>query len=148
MYIVLELKDFNINNIFFQERIKNTVMDNSNFLRVVYSNDLFVLNGLFVKFNLNLHAIEKSFNKYKCLFDIKQHNDIIVQLSQIEQYIMRRYEFDNKTPVHRISEQLNNGFLKIFNEAILKEENEFILKIYGIWETDFEYGLTYKFIDV
>ena len=148
MYIVLELNNFNINNIFCQERIKNTVMDNSNFMRVVYSNEIFVLNGLFIKFSLNLNSIEKSFNKYKCLFDIKKNNDIIEQNSNIEHHILKRYMFEGKTPVHRISEQINNGFLKIFNEATFKEQNEFILKIYGIWETDFEYGLTYKFIDI
>ena len=36
MYIVLELDDLNINNIFYQEKVKNTVMDNSNFLRIIY----------------------------------------------------------------------------------------------------------------
>ena len=68
MYVVLDVADFNINNIFFQEKVKNTVMDNSNFLRVNYSNELFILNGIFIKFNLKLYAIEKSFNKFKCLF--------------------------------------------------------------------------------
>ena len=53
-----------------------------------------------------------------------------------------------KTPLYRISEQLNNGFLKIFNHIETKENNEFILKIYGIWETENEYGLTYKFINL
>ncbi len=148
MYIVLGLEDFNINNIFFMERIKNTVMDNSNFLRVVYSNETFVLNGLFIKFNLKLYAVEKSFNKYKCLFDLSQHTEIVEKIAMIEKHLIGRYTFENKTPIYRISEQLNNGFLKIFNEAICKGENEFILKIYGIWETDFEYGLTYKFIDI
>jgi hypothetical protein len=148
MYIVLDLDDFKINNVFFQERIKNTVMDNSNFLRVVYSNELFVLNGLFLKFNLNLSTVEKSFNKYKCLFDLKAHSDLVLKTSNCEQEILKRYVFENKTPVYRISEQLNNGFLKIFNEATCKTTNEFILKIYGVWETELEYGLTYKFIDV
>jgi hypothetical protein len=54
----------------------------------------------------------------------------------------------NKNPVYRITDQLSNGFLKIFNEAECKSKNEFILKIYGIWENECEYGLTYKFINV
>ena len=49
MYIVLKLEEFDINNIFFLERVKNTVMDNSNFSRVIYSNNIFTLNGIFVK---------------------------------------------------------------------------------------------------
>jgi len=148
MYIVLKLEDFDINNIFFLERVKNTVMDNSNFSRVIYSNDVFTLNGIFVKFNIKLFNIEKSFNKYKCMFDMRIHNDIVSKVSTIEHHIMNRYKFENKTPIYRISEQLNNGFLKIFNEITCNEQNEFILKIYGIWETEIEYGLTYKFINV
>lgn len=148
MYVVLELDDLNINNVFYQEKVKNTVMENSNFLRVVYSNELFVLNGIFVKFCLNLQTVEKSFNKYKCLFDAKMHSDIISKISTIEKNLMERHLFTNKTPVYRISEQLNNGFLKIFNETECTEKNDFILKIYGIWENECEYGLTYKFINI
>ena len=152
MYIVLDLYNFKTTHIFYQERIKNTVMDNSNFLRLTYSNELFTLNGIFIKFNLNLYMIEKSFNKFKCLFDTKTHHDIITQLTEIEKYIMENYShpkvMTKKTPLYRISEQLNNGFLKIFNHIETKEKNEFILKIYGIWETDNEYGLTYKFINI
>ena len=148
MYVVLELDDLNINNVFYQEKVKNTVMENSNFLRVVYSNELFILNGIFVKFLLNLQTVEKSFNKYKCLFDVKQHSDIITKISMIEKNLMERHLFTNKTPVYRISEQLNNGFLKIFNETECTDKNDFILKIYGIWENECEYGLTYKFINI
>jgi len=148
MYVVLDIDHFNINNIFYQEKVKNTVMDNSNFLRVNYSNDIFTLNGIFIKFNLQLYTIEKSFNKYKCLFDIKAHHDIILHFSAIEKHMMEKHSVTTKTPIYRISEQLNNGFLKIFNEAECKTNNDFILKIYGIWETDCEYGLTYKFINI
>ena len=148
MYIVLELDELNINNIFYQEKVKNTVMDNSNFLRIIYSNELFILNGIFVRFNIKLQTVEKSFNKYKCVFDIKSHNDIINKISTIEKKILERHISSNKIPVYRISEQLNNGFLKIFNEADCLEKNDFILKVYGIWENEFEYGLTYKFINI
>jgi hypothetical protein len=148
MYIVLELDDLNTNNIFYQEKVKNTVMDNSNFLRIIYSNELFILNGIFVRFNIKLQTVEKSFNKYKCVFDIKSHNDIINKISTIEKKILERHISSNKIPVYRISEQLNNGFLKIFNEADCLEKNDFILKVYGIWENEFEYGLTYKFINI
>jgi hypothetical protein len=148
MYVVLDIADFNHNTIFYQDKVKNTVMDNSNFLRVNYSNELFILNGIFIKFNLKIHTIEKSFNKYKCLFDIKHHGELITQFSAIEKHMLDKYNSGRQTPIYRISEQLNNGFLKIFNEAECKETNEFILKIYGIWETECDYGLTYKFINV
>jgi hypothetical protein len=148
MYVVLEIDDVKTNNIFYQEKVKNTVMDNSKFLRIVYSNELFMLNGIFIAFNLNLSSIERSFNKYKCIFDAKTNQDFIFKIANIEKNIMNGNTVVNKNPVYRITDQLSNGFLKIFNEAECKSKNEFILKIYGIWENECEYGLTYKFINV
>ena len=66
MYVVLGLDDIKHNNLFYQERVKNTVMDNSNFIRLVYSNELFILNGVFITFKLALNTVERSFNKFKC----------------------------------------------------------------------------------
>lgn len=148
MYIVVDLNQFNINNIFYQNKIKNTVMDNSNFLRILYSNELYTLNGIFIKFNLNLLSIEKSFNKYKCIFDNKMNNDVIIQICNIEKQMLDKLNYEHKKAIYRISDQLNNGFLKIFNDTECSNKNVFILKIYGIWDNDFEYGLTYKFINI
>jgi hypothetical protein len=150
MFIVLDINEFNLNNIFYHEKVKNTVMDNSNFLRILYSNELFTLNGIFIKFSFTLNGIEKVFNKYKCSFDNKilENQHIISKLKTIEHHILKRYHFENKTPIYRITEQLNNNYLKIFNEQSHGKENEFILKIYGIWESDYEYGVTYKFIAI
>ena len=150
MFIVLTINEFNLRNIFYQEKVKNTVMDNSNFSRIVYSNELFTLNGIFIKFSFTLTSIEKVFNKYKCSFDNKnqENQHIISKLKMIENHILKRYHFENKIPIYRITEQLNNNYLKIFNEQAYSKDNEFILKIYGIWETDYEYGVTYKFIAI
>ena len=150
MFIVLTINEFNLRNIFYQEKVKNTVMDNSNFSRIVYSNELFTLNGIFIKFSFTLNSIEKVFNKYKCSFDNKnqENQHIVSNLKIIENHILKRYHFENKIPIYRITEQLNNNYLKIFNEQSYNKENEFILKIYGIWETEYEYGVTYKFIAI
>ena len=150
MFIFLTINEFNLRNIFYQEKVKNTVMDNSNFSRIVYSNELFTLNGIFIKFSFTLNSIEKVFNKYKCSFDNKnqENQHIVSKLKMIENHILKRYHFENKIPIYRITEQLNNNYLKIFNEQTYSKENEFILKIYGIWETEYEYGVTYKFIAI
>ena len=38
MNIVLDIDDFKLENVFFQDSVKNTVMDNSDFIRTMYSN--------------------------------------------------------------------------------------------------------------
>ena len=90
MFIVLDINEFNLHNIFYHEKVKNTVMDNSNFLRILYSNELFTLNGIFIKFTFTLNGIEKVFNKYKCSIDNKiiENQHIISKLKVIENHIL------------------------------------------------------------
>ena len=47
----------------------------------------------------------------------------------------------------KIYEQLKNGNIKVFtNEMSYKiNNNAFVLKISGVWETEQNYGVTYKF---
>ena len=54
----------------------------------------------------------------------------------------------DKTPQYKIYEQIKNGNIKMFNDIGNKSICSFILKISGIWETQNNYGLTYKFIKV
>ena len=49
-------------------------------------------------------------------------------------------------PKYKIFEQIRNGNIKIFSDNIERNNTMFVLKIAGIWETDTNYGLTYKFL--
>ena len=73
--------------------------------------------------------------------------NIIDSLKNIEENILKKVEIKNKLPQSKIYEQLKNGNIKLFNE-VTKSSCSFILKISGIWETQFNYGLTYKFIKI
>jgi hypothetical protein len=149
MYVVVDANKINTNHIFFQERINNTVIENSKFIRIIYSNELFTLNGIFLNFSLQLSGIEKSFNKYKCMFDTNVNNETISILSYIEKTILQKINIKDKNPVYKISENLYFGFIKSFNNSVCNEDkNQFVIKIYGIWENNYEYGLTYKFINI
>ena len=59
MNVVLDIDDFKLENVFFQDSVKNTVMDNSDFIRTLYSTELFTLNGIFLKTNIYTSHIEK-----------------------------------------------------------------------------------------
>ena len=150
MNIAVPLDQFNINHVFFQEAIKNTIMNDSNFIRVIYSNDLCMLNGICIEFKLPILQVDKSFNKYKCTFDNKQSSEIIQAIYKLEYDILTKYGGKNKQPVSRISDQLKNGIIKVtnINSSSMNSSsiiNTFIIKISGLWSTELEYGLTYKF---
>ena len=53
MNIVLDINTIKKNNVFFCESVKNTVINNSNFIRIIYSNNEVMMNGLYIKFDIN-----------------------------------------------------------------------------------------------
>ena len=149
MNIVLTTDQFNINNVFFQEAIKNNIINESNFIRIIYSDEIAVLNGVCIEFTLPIINIDKFFNKFKCNFDKNINREIIQKMCKIENDIIMKCESINndKKPIFRISEQFKNGYIKfinLYNGFGNTNNAKFLIKIYGIWSTDVEYGLTYK----
>ena len=152
MNIVIDIDEFNKDHIFLQEPVKNNIIDDSKFIRIIYSTTIFSLNTVYIVFNLNIIHIENYFNKHKFSFNVKQNTKPINQLKCIEESILDKVFINNKKPVFRLYEQLNSGNLKLFKDSLklykLNSDNEFILKISGIWENEYDYGITYKFVDM
>ena len=145
MNIVKRIDQYDENNIFFCEPIKNNIMSDGNFIRIIYSTNTISLNGIYLLLNLNDITCEKYYNKYKCIFNTILNKDIIENIKTIEEHILKKYNIKNKTPQYKIYEQLRAGIIKLFNDIGIKQNGDFILKIAGIWETTNSYGLTYKF---
>lgn len=146
MNIVKNIDQYNEDNVYFLEPIKNNIMNNGNFIRIIYSTSLFVLNGIYININFNYTSVDKYYNKYKCSFDVIQYRELIDKLRIIEEGLIKKIAIFGKIPQFKIYEQLKNGNIKVFSETSDKIGNTFLLKIAGIWETETEYGLTYKFL--
>jgi hypothetical protein len=59
---------------------------------------------------------------------------------------LKKINIKNKFAQNKIYDQLKNGNIKIFSDVNPKTYmNTFLLKISGIWETETQYGVTYKF---
>ena len=148
MNIAKRLEQYKEFYVYFCEPIKNNIMTDSNFIRILYSNEFMTLSGIFLIININDMICEKYYNKYKCVFNPNYHNEMIQKIKQIEENLLQKCDIQNKTPQYKIYEQLKNGFIKIFHEVNPKQTNNFIIKISGIWETQNSYGVTYKFISI
>jgi hypothetical protein len=93
--------------------------------------------------------IVKKIDQYnECNFNVDNHIEIIEKIKVIEENLLKKIEIYNKIPQFKIYDQLINGNIKIFCETFSKSNNDFILKISGIWETQTSYGLTYKFTKI
>jgi hypothetical protein len=148
MNIVIRIDQYDDKCIYFCEPIKNNIMNDGNFIRILYTNPQVTLNGVYIFIKLNDILCEKYYNKYKCNFDIETHSDIINNLKVIEENILKKLNVKEKIPQYKIYEQIKNGNIKIFNDIGNKSSCSFILKISGIWETASNFGLTYKFVKV
>jgi len=155
MYLTIPANDFEINNVIISDKSKNNVIENSFFYRMYYSNDLVSMNGIYIKFNLYDLEIEEYYNKIKCNFSRYDDRNkfLIRQLTTIEHEILKNYIQLTQNPVYTIREQLMNYYIKLFH----KENNRLIgklssvsviLKISGLWLTNKEHGLTFRFIIV
>ena len=150
MLIALAPEQYKPNTIMFSEKIKNNILNNGYFYRIYYSDEYFTSNGLFIYFNLKNVKIEKYFNKIKCIFDKKANTKIISFIKNLEISILKSLPIiANKIFVHRIEEQLNNNFIKIFSNSEWSHETKsninILLKISGVWENNGEYGITFRF---
>ena len=118
MNIVKNIEQYDENNIYYCDPIKNNVMNNSNFIRIIYSTPLFVLNGINLFLSFNDINVEKYYNKYKCSFNISAHKDIIEYIRIIEANLLVNVNIMCKIPQYKIYDQIKNGNIKIFSENI------------------------------
>lgn len=145
MILITTLEQYNNDCIFFSEPTKNNIINESKFIKIYYSNELFTLNGIYMTLQINNILCEKYYNKYKCSFNYENNVTLIQTLKNIEEDILKKYSC-NKPPEFKLFEQLQNKYIKIFDEIPINKNNiKIILKISGLWETDYSYGLTYKF---
>lgn len=151
MNLILTPENYNINYIYFNDSIKNTVIDNSNFIKIMFSNTDLYLNGFYMLITLQDVSLEKYYNKYKCVIneDNTNNKNIIQFMFKLENELLHKYNnIKNKKLI--ISNQLKQNNIKLFIEnKDIKETKyqrlQFCLKISGIWEKNDEIGLTYKF---
>jgi hypothetical protein len=150
MNIIIDKNDFNPDNVFFQNSVKNIIMHDSTFTRIIYSNTLFALNSIILSIDLQITHFEKYFNKYKYFFNCNYENtrNELEKISIIEKQILDRIQLPGKNPVYRISQQLSYGNVKFYTDTIqYNSEQKIYIKLSGIWETENDYGISFKIID-
>ena len=149
MLLCLKENQFNKNYILINNKIKNNVINNSYFYRIYYTNDCFILNGVTIEFTLKNINIEKHFNKIKINFNKRDNLNTVENLLRVESELMNM--FNTKKKILLLKEQLENDFIKIVNnyKNITKQsEIKLILKISGFWESNYDYGITFRCLNI
>ena len=158
--IAENITNINTNLIIISEPIKNNIIPQSFFYKIIYSNNFITLNGLYILFELKNYSL----NKEKIYFNTDYNVDIINKLIAVERSLFNKLKL-NKNVIMKISDLLNNGYIKYclndydsnHNSNINSNNNSYInnedtnkikivLKISGIWESKENCGITFKFI--
>ena len=148
MNIIKTVDQYNIRHVYFNEPIQNTVIDNSKFIKIIYSNEEITLNGIYIILPITISSTESFFKKIKYSFDFSTNKQILEKIFNIEKNILNKYDL-KKEKKYLINDTLRSGYIKIFfNENEKKKSDQFILKISGLWENETEYGLTFKFLSI
>jgi hypothetical protein len=141
---IMNINQYNGNCIFFCEPIKNNVMTEGEFSRIIYASQCVTMNGIFLQIPFVVSSVSKYYNKYK--YTIELTNDIEL-IRELEINILSKMNKHNKIPQYNIYDHLSSGCVKIASEIQMQDKPiVIILKMSGVWETETECGITYKFI--
>jgi len=159
MNIILDISNFQVGYLYFLQPKQNMIMDGT-FSKIIYSNEFFSLNSIYLYLPLEIQCAEKIGNKctVKIAGNSPSNASIIQELSKIESRIIEYYKQihpnkGGKTSMASMHKQLLSGNLKLYKNYTISNEEiknsiQFILKISGIWESPTDIGLTYKIIEV
>jgi len=145
--MAIPIDHYNPSNIFFGEPIRNTIIENSVFRRIIYSHPEISFNSINIFFTFKNLTVKKFYNKWKCIFSDPINKTALMTL---EKNILDKLKMSMKTPVSSITHQVHNNMFKIFSDRMVSgifTNYTVVLRISGIWESETEYGITYKFVD-
>ena len=134
--------------IYFNEPIQNNIINESRYIRILYSTPNIVFNGIHVLIILSIDNIDRQYNKNILYYNTDKNTQAINSIKQIEKTILTKYS-SLKIPSYNLSELLDGGVIRLFTESTEKKKlMNIILKISGLWEDNETYGITYKFFSV
>lgn len=151
--LVLELNEYDPDCFYFLETEKNVLMDGL-FTKMIYTQQNFTMNGLYYYFPIQYSTVEPCGDKYYIHFDpsLAANKAIIEIIYKLETQVLLHYaSFTNRRKLSSMTmhKQLLKGKVRIHEPCPPLSENssEYILKISGVWETDAEFGVTYKWLE-
>jgi hypothetical protein len=151
MSIVLKNNHILIENLFFSDTKKNIIIDGF-FTKIIYSDNDTSINGLYIDFPIIFNKDEKNNHKNLILFNAYYYlnSTIIKQIGELEIQILEyynTYSHISKKIIPSLYNLLLNGKIKLYSNTELDINNVFLfLKISGVWETDDNIGITFKFL--
>ena len=140
---VLKIEDCNIDNFHFLESKSNLIMEGV-FTKLIYALPIFTINSIYIDFPVKQNGVSL---KNSIIFDPIHDRNLFIVYRKLETDLLQYYAEThciNKKPNYSMSNMFSYGKCKFFNaESVCS----FLMKVSGIWESETEYGVTYKIVD-
>ena len=143
MDLIVQIEDFNINWVGFNNPIPNSIIDGGLFNRLYYSNEFISTNGINLFCTFKDMRVDRYYNKFKIWVDLEKNTKLISKIYEIEKNILTKINIRNKSPSYKLSDHFQSKNIKT-NSLILNPDG-MCIKISGIWQTKSNYGLTFRF---
>lgn len=141
MICALNITDYDIINVSYGHRDINYIKNTDYFIKLYYHTHFFSMYGISILIPFT-NIIKSSFLNYsKISFNVSVNNELLKTIINIEINILKNIDKQKK---YLLSNEIKQGSVKTNNN--IKHKNKLVLKIIGIWETDYSCGLKYKFM--
>lgn len=150
--LVLDLYNYDQNSFYYLDTEKNILMDGT-FTKIIYTHAFYTMNGLYFYFPVQYSYLEPLGDKYFIHFDpnTSQNKAILDIIFKLETQILLHYaSFTNRRKMSNMTmyKQLLKGKMRIHETCKPNtSSHQYILKISGIWETEKDFGITYKWLE-
>lgn len=141
-------------DIVFLEKKKNIIID-GHFTKINYSDTFMTLNNICIYFPIQYNYVDKTVVKNNIFFNPSQNMELIKNITYLEEQMIEYYKKEfhiQKKNNLSLFNQLKSGRIKIYkeynHETRQDERTSIILKISGIWETNNDIGIAFKFLEM
>ena len=141
MILTLNSYDLDKTNIVLGNKETNLIGDYKFFYKLFYSTNYYVMNGICIKLNLVNYKQGVFYNYIKINYNLQNNINLINLLGEVEKNILSNVPSVIKNNLYN---DLMCGVIKIQKKSIYPTR-QLVLRITGVWETNDNCGITYKF---
>ena len=106
----IKLSDINVNNIIINDAINNSIIPNSKYYKIIYSDENITLNCIYFHMNLNNSYFNSAENK---IYINKDRNiELIEKIKSIELSILNKINKDNKILNQKLTQLISSEYIK------------------------------------
>ena len=151
MFVTLNIEKFKESNILLNDPVKNILRLGCDFIKIIYSDENMILNGIYINIEFNdIDIIKKKQDVYRLKLSKEKNMENINKLIKIEECILNMINKNVMKLYNLKTELLKLRLIKLHGQINMESGSynkmNFVVRIFGIWSDDIRCGLNYQII--